>query len=67
MTPKSLYYDFLLTKEEETEVYKNFHESGEVYFMRNGEKLLLTKWMTILNGMVMKNHLQILTLGGIHS
>lgn len=39
VTPKSLYYDFLLTKEEETEVYKNFHESGEVYFMRNGEKI----------------------------
>jgi len=39
VTPKSLYYDFLLTKEEETEVYKNFHETGEVYFMRNGEKI----------------------------
>ena len=39
VTPKSLYYDFLLTKEEETEVYKNFHESGEIYFMRNGEKI----------------------------
>lgn len=39
VTPKSLYYDFLLTKEEEAEVYKNFHESGEVYFMRNGEKI----------------------------
>ena len=39
VTPKSLYYDFLLTKEEETEVYKNFHESGEVYFIRNGEKI----------------------------
>lgn len=39
VTPKSLYYDFLLTKEEEAEVYKNFHETGEVYFMRNGEKI----------------------------
>ena len=39
VTPKSLYYDFLLTKEEESEVYKNFHETGEVYFMRNGEKI----------------------------
>lgn len=39
VTPKYLYYDFLLTKEEEAEVYKNFHETGEVYFMRNGEKI----------------------------
>ena len=33
------YIKGLLTKEEQTELYKNFHETGELFFERNGQRI----------------------------